>query len=191
MSFTDTPDFDPSARQKDGAMPRFYIEAKKNNFRSEAEGRPCFDDVEMVEILIPGDRRSAATRIVNDELRKRFPREYAAFKNGLDAPEQGTPIAQMPGITRSQAEELAHSHVKTIEALAGLPDDLLNKAVGMGGFALREKAKRWVEATNGSAPMEKLAAENEQLKGSMDAMKAQMAEMQKAMAALKRPEATE
>lgn len=191
MSFIDTPDFDPDARKKDGAIPRFYIEAKKNNFRSEVEGRPCFDDVEKVEILIPGDRRSTWDGFVKDEHRRRFPREYAAFKQGLEAPVDGTPIAQMPGITASQAQELAFSHIKTIEALAGLPDDLLSKAVGMGGMALREKARRWVEATNGSAPMEKLAAENEQLKGTMAEMQAQMVEMQKAMAALKSPKDAE
>lgn len=183
MSFVDTPDFDPEARKRDGAIPRFYIEARKNNFRSEAEGRPCFDDVEKVEILIPGDRRSSWDGLVKDEHRKRFPREYHAFKAGLDAPEQGTPISQMPGITRSQAEELAFSHVKTIEALAGLPDDLLSKAAGMGGMALREKARRWVEATNGSAPMEKLAAENDQLKTMMAEMQARMEAMEKAQAA--------
>lgn len=185
MSFIDTPDFDPDARKRDGAIPRFYTEAKKNNFRSEAEGRPCFDEVEMVEILIPGDRRSSWVGLVKDEHKKRFPREYGAFKQGLEAPEQGTPIAQMPGITRAQAEELAYSHVKTVEALANLPDDLLSKAAGMGGYALREKAKRWVEATNGAAPMEKLAAENERQAATIAEMQAQMAEMKKAMDALK------
>lgn len=183
MSFIDTPDFDPDARKRDGAIPRFYIEPRKNNFRSEQEGRPCFDDAEKVEILIPGDRRSAWDGLVKDEHRKRFPREYAAFKAGLDAPEAGTPIAQMPGITRSQAEELAFSHVKTIEALANLPDDLLSKAVGMGGHALRAKAQRWIEATNGAAPMEKLAAENDQLKAMMAEMQARMEAMEKAQAA--------
>jgi hypothetical protein len=180
----DAPEFDTEYRNRDGAIPRFYMDTRKNNFRSEKEGRACFDDVEMVEILIPGDRKTQFCGLVNDQHRRRFAQQYAAFKAGLEAPVEGTPIAELPGLTRAQAEELAFAHVKTIEILANLSDDQLSKAVGMGGFKLREKAQRRLEQISGDAPMEKLAAENEAQAATIAEMQRQMAEMQKQMQAM-------
>lgn len=184
MSF-DTPDFQLDAGKRDSARPIFFKEAVQNKAASEAEGRPVFMEREMVRILVPGDRLTESVQIVTEQHRHRWPREYAAFKQDQEAPLNGTPISQLPGMTASQVEELRFSKVLSVEDLANLPDDLLSKVAPMNGKELRAKAQRWMDAAAGAAPMEKLAAENEQLKGTMDEMKAQMAEMQKAMTALK------
>lgn len=156
----DTPDFDAAADKGDNARPRFYTKPVKNNFRSESEGRPIFDEKEFVEILVPGDRKTVMDTFVKDEHKRRWPREYAAFKAGLEVPTEGTPLEEWPAITRSQVEELRFGHIRTIEQLAELPDDALNRSVSMGGFALREKAKRHLEALAGNAQTEALAAES-------------------------------
>lgn len=183
MSF-DTPDFDPKARERDNARPRFFKEAVQNMAASEKEGRPVFYEREMVQILVPGDRLTESVQSVKDIHRQRWPREYAAFKANEDAPLTGTPIAELPGIGAAQAEELRYGKVLTIEELASLPDDLLSKVAPMNGKQLRDRAKRHLDAIAGAAPMEKLAAENERQAATIEEMKAQMAEMQKAMAAL-------
>jgi hypothetical protein len=152
MAFIDAPSFDEHARDKDGAHPRFFMDTRQNKFRSEAEGAPRFDEVEMVEILIPGDRLSTSVQIVNDSHRRRWPKAYAAFKEGQEAPVDGTPLDQLPGMTKARVEELRFFHVRSIEQLAGMPDDLLMKAAPMDGRALRDKAKRWVENAAGAAP---------------------------------------
>lgn len=155
-----TPDFDAAADKGDNARPRFYSKPVKNNFRSESEGRPVFEDKEFVEILVPGDRKTVVDTLVKDEHKRRWPREYAAFKAGQEVPVEGTPLEEWPQITRSQVEELKFAHIRTVEQLASLPDDPLNRSVSMGGFALREKAQRYLEALNGNAQTEALAAES-------------------------------
>lgn len=158
---SDAPDFHvPNRDQRDGARPRFYVEAVQNNFRTAQEGKPCFDEREMVHILVPGDRLTEHTSIVKEEHRRRWPEAYAAFKAGLEDPTTGTPLTQWPGVSVGQIEELRYAKVRTVEELAGLSDAAVAKTLPMGGMSLRDKAKRWIEAAEGAAPMEKLAAEN-------------------------------
>jgi len=177
MSYIDAPEFVTGNREQDSTVPRFFMDTVPNKARSEKEGRPCFDDVEMVEILIPGDRNSVAVQMVADRHRQRWPRHYNAWKQNQDAPESGTPIDQLPGMTKAQIEELKFFHVKTIEALGELSDSMLTKVTAMGGNALREKAQRWLAATAGEVVSEKLAAENRELRANMDLMQTQMADM--------------
>lgn len=160
MILDDTPDFDAAADKNDNARPRFYSKPMKNNFRSETEGRPVFEDKEFVEILVPGDRKTVVDTLVKDEHKRRWPREYAAFKAGQEIPTEGTPLEEWPQITRSQVEELRFGHIRTVEQLASLPDNALNSTVPMGGYPLREKAQRWLEAQKGNAQTEVLAAES-------------------------------
>lgn len=185
MAFIDAPEFDDAADKKnDGAHPRFFRDKRQNNARSEKDGVPRFDDVEMVEILIPGDRLNSPVQLVTDVHRKRWPRAYAAFQANSDGGVDGTPIDQLPGVTASQAEEFRYFKIVTIEQLAEMPEAALLKARPMDGRALQERAKRWIATTQGAAVEEKLAAENRALTEKMGLMEAQQAEMQKALDAL-------
>jgi hypothetical protein len=160
---SDAPEFRvPERGERDGARPRFYIEAVQNNFRTAAEGRPVFDNVEMVHILVPGDRLTEHTAIVKDEHRRRWPDAYAAFKAGLLEPTSGIPLSEWAGISRGEIEELRFHKVYTVEELAGLSDAQIAKVKPMGGVALRDKATRYLQSAESTAPMEKLAAENAQ-----------------------------
>lgn len=183
MSFIDTgPEFDDAADKKgDGTAPRFFIDSRANPARSEADGVPRFDDVEMVEILVPGDRLNSPVQIVTEAHRKRWPRAYRAFKDGQEEAVEGTPIAQLPGLTKSQTEELRYFNIRAIEQLADMPDALLQKARPMDGLALRDRAKRWVAGTQGAAAEERLAAENRVKDEKIALMEAQMATMQEAI----------
>lgn len=181
---SDAPEYDPHARNRDTSIPRFFVEAVKNEFQSAQKGQPVFEDREMVEIIVPGDRSTISTRPVNEEIKRRWPREYKAFKENQDAPLDGTPIEQLPGITAARVEELRFSHVRTVEALADLGDEHLGRVVSMGGFSLRDQAKRWLETAAGGAPMEKLAAENAAKDEKMADMERRMKDMQQTIEAL-------
>jgi len=184
MSFSDfTPDFTPPTpgQHADNVIPRFYLKPEKSIFKSEREGKPVFEDREMVEIRVPGDRKTEVHSYVKEEHKRRWPQYYAAFKAQQEAPTEGTPLAEWPKVTRSQVEELGFFHIKTVEQLANLSDDQLSKCLPMGGFPLRDAAKRMLEQAAGSAPAEKLAAENSELRGTMEAMKAQMDAMREQM----------
>lgn len=189
MSF-DTPEFDTNAGKQDSARPIFFKEVVQNAFQSEKEGRPVFVERDMVRILVPGDRNTEHVSIVKEEHRKRWPQQYAAWKANQEAPLNGIPIAELPGIGAAQAEELRYGKVLTIEDLAGLPDELLSKVAPMNGKKLREKAQRHLDAIAGAAPMEKLAAENERQAATIEEMRAQMAEMQKTLAAMQAQKVT-
>lgn len=180
---SDAPDFFMPSRQgeRDTAVPRFYTEAVHNLRRSEEDGAPRFDDTEYVEILVPGDRKTTSVQMVNAGHKQRWPREYAAFKDGKEPLTTGTPIRELPGITRSQAEELAYQHIHSIESLSSLSDDQAVKSVSMGGFALRDRAKRWLDTTAADVVQEKLAAENREKDTKIAALEAQMADLIKRM----------
>lgn len=178
MSFSDTtPDFMVGNDKSDTAIPRFSTRPVQNNFKTAQEGRPVFEDRDFVEILVPGDRKITWDGLVKEEHKQRWPRQYAAFKAQTELPLEGTPVEHWAAITRSQAEELKFAHVRTIEQLASLPDDALNKSVSMGGYALREKAQRHLEQLAGSAPMEKLAAENAAKDAKISTLEAQMKDL--------------
>lgn len=162
MSFIDAPEFTPAQgnQQPDNVRPRFYVKPVQNGRKTTEEGRPVFDDQEYVEIHVPGDKNSIIDTPVRDEHKRRWPQHYAHFKGQQEAPSEGWALTEWPGVTRSQAEELAYFKVKTVEDVAGLSDTQLSKCLPMGGFPLREAAKRALELAKGAAPAEKLAAEN-------------------------------
>jgi hypothetical protein len=176
---SDAPEFDTKARDRDTAIPKFE---KKPVRLPDRDGKPHFEEFEFVTIFVPGDRKTEHYQRVNDEIRQRFPNQYEAWKRGLEAPTEGTPLSECAWIGRAQVEELAFGHVKTVEQLAALSDAQLKNLVPMSGYALRDKAQRHLEQINGAAPNEKLAAENTELKSNMAAMQAQMDAMMKQMA---------
>lgn len=180
---SDAPDFTvpDRNRDRDGAIPRFYMRAVQNNFKSQELGRPVHEEVEFVEILVPGDRKTVHDARVTEEHKRRWPNAYKAFRENRESPVEGTALDDWAGVNRGQVEELRYSHVRTVEQLAALSDDQLAKSVSMGGYALREKAQRFLEQAAGAAPAEKLAAENEVLRGNMATMQSQMDAMKAQM----------
>lgn len=158
------------ANEADSTMiVRFYMEAVKDDAASKAEGRPIFRDVPFVRISAPGDMTNAVVRRawldeskpkICDSLR--WPKQWAMFRAGIDpdSKEAGTPLAQLPGITKAQVEEFAHFKVRTIEQLANISDEHLSKF--RGGHAFRQRAQAWLDATAGNAPIEKMRNELEQ-----------------------------
>ncbi len=129
---------------KDNIIPRFYMKPVKNEFKSNAEGREVWDEVEYVEMFIPGDKLTEVHEKVKDHHRERWAPRYAAFKESREAPSEGTPLEEWAGIGAAQVMELKSCHSRRVEHLAGLADSQLSKSVPMGGQALREKAQRYV-----------------------------------------------
>lgn len=176
---SETPDFDPRARERDNARAEFYVDTVKNEAESAKQGRAVFIEREMVKIIVPGDRLTEHVAIVGEQHRQRFYRQYEAFKANRDAPLVGTPIEELSGLSRAQVEELKYAKVRTVEELASLPDDLLRKVAPMGGNELRAKAQRRLEYEAGAAPMEKLAAENAQQAATIQEQEQRLAELER------------
>lgn len=164
-------------QEKGATIPMFYVEPVENTFRSSQEGRPCFDDIEFVKLLIPGDRNNQPVKRVDDEDRARWPKHYEAFKAGLEPPVDGTPLIGWPPINRSQVQELAYFHIKTVEQLAGVHDGQLQN-LPMGSRELRSQAITYLEvAEKGTGPLAVLVKRADDAEAQNALLQAQMKEM--------------
>lgn len=158
----------------------FGIRPKQNEQRSKTEGRPIFDDVEYVEILVPGDKNNIVHRPVRAEDKERYARQYAAFKGGQGEKLSGTPLAEWPGISRSEVEELAYFNIRTLEQLASVGDGHLQR---MGPLlALRQRARDFLEKAKGDAPMAAMRTELEKRDNLIETQQQQIDELKRLVA---------
>src|SRR4249920_2046793 len=95
----------------------FTMQAVKNGFRSEQEGRPIFDDVPHIRIHVPGDKTSVVERPVTDEDKQRFAAQWEKFQKNMEQAPEGTPLEQWPQLTISQVHEFKALNVLTVEQL--------------------------------------------------------------------------
>lgn len=182
-------DFKNPNAPKQPAVPVFFTEAVKMEFKSKQAGRPVFEDREFVRIIIPGDRRSMVVEPVNDDHKARWPREYEAFKAGQEAPVDGTPLADWPQIGRARVEELAYFHIRTVEQLAAVNDAHLQN-LGMGAREERERAKVFLDvAKNGTGPLSKLVTRVEQAEARADTLESALQQANQRIAALEKEKA--
>lgn len=167
-------------------IPVFFVETVENAFKSKAEGRPIYDEMEYVKYLIPGDRNTAPVERVSDEVKARYPKEYEAFKAGLEAPVDGTPLSEWPPIRKSQVQEFAYFNIKTVEHLARINDAQLQN-LGMGARELREQAKAYLDiAANGTGPISQMLGEIDSLKAENARKDDIIAEFRSRLAALEK-----
>jgi len=154
---------------------QFRIEPVMNNFKSAEAGRPIFDELEFIRIIVPGDKNTIIDTKVTPEYKARFREKYEAFKRNAVQATSGTPLEVWPQMTVGLVAELKAMHITTVEQLADLPDQLAQKI--MGSHQLRAKAKLFLEAAAGDAATTKLAAELEKRDIEIEAMKAQLAQL--------------
>jgi hypothetical protein len=157
-------DHDNQYEQDKRLYVQFFVEAVQNNFKSLQEGRPIFDEVRMVRVMTPGSRDIMVNK-ATIQYQQRFPKEWAAFLQGLDVPLEGTPIEEVPFLSVGQIAELKAINVRTLEGLAHMPDNLAQQF--MGNHALRQKALTYLQAAKDNAPnikmQEELAKRDEEL----------------------------
>jgi hypothetical protein len=154
--------------QRESLAVRFFIEPMVNEQKSREAGRDIFEDTEMVEIRVPGDR-DVIRRPASTEDKKRFASQYVAFrKSESQEAAEGFPLKEWASISRSQALELAQFGIRTVEHLAGAPDAHLQQIGPL--MALRQKARDWLAAAKDNAVLSKLRAENDDLKNRLAAL---------------------
>lgn len=160
-------DFD--SRNSGNVYPIFYMTPKKDEAASIEAGRPIFKDVEYVKIIVPGGSTSVVDKPVRQDDRDRFRAAYEKFKAGDSEQIVGTPLKEIPWLTRSQIEELAYLKVRTLENLAELNDSVCTSTPGM--FDIKAKAKDWLKKAEGAKPFMALTAELEALRAEINALK--------------------
>lgn len=156
------------------------------SFAVRPAGRPIHRDVECIRIIIPADKDNIVDRPVRDEDRRRFADSYRRWRESgqRESSMTGTPVEQLPGITKSLARDLAFFEVKTIEQFANVNDGNLSR---MGPFtALRQRARDWLAAAKGAAPMEAARAEADRLRNEVETLKRQLKEQGESISDLRK-----
>lgn len=169
-------------------MARFYSAPKQNKIKSAEAGRPIFDEHEMVEINLAGDKQNRPhfpahevtvtydAQTQQEDRRtwaERYPNEYRAFKTQSGPHIEGTPLVQWPILTRAQVAELGAIDIFTVEQIADM--NARNRQVlGPAAHQLIAQAKAYIERAREGASDNRLASENAELKAELERMKADM-----------------
>lgn len=184
------PEFAGATNPDAALVVEFYTRPVQNNFASSKQGRPIFEDITYVKINVPGLKDMAWDMPARSDHQRRFPLQWQHYVNRTqgDAKEIGTPIAEWPQLTRSQAEEFRALKFYTIESIANASDlniNALGMIGGMSPYVLREKARAFLKAAQESAlpqhQAEELAKRDDEIKMLKEEMK-RLAESIKAVA---------
>ena len=161
---------------------KFYSKPVQNNFETQKQGKPVFQDVDMIRIEVPGDKNSIADTFARPHHIERFPIQWARYKNAQgDLQETGTPLSHWQLITGAQAEELKAQKFRTVEAIAGASDAQLQSigmVAGMAPHAFRARAQAWLAAAKDSAIVQVQADALLKKEQELGEMKAAMQKMQ-------------
>jgi len=150
---------------------KFFMKEREDKLETQQQGRPIFKEREYVEIRVPGKRDALACRPATEDDKRRFPRHYQMFKDRVEPPQDGTPLAEWPQISRSMAEELAFLRVKTVEQFVNMSDG--DAARIRGGMGLKEKAKAFLKYSDQT----KLISEKQALEERLAKQDEEMAKM--------------
>lgn len=145
----------------------FYKHREKNNYKSEQEGRPVWDEKDFICIICPGQDKQRVQRPVRDEDIQEYSEAWKAYCEKRKQPVNGTPIADLPGMTQSILTLMDHGNITTIEQLASIGDTEVQN-LGPNGMVLRSRAKSFLEGSN------RLAAENAELRARLEALEARL-----------------
>ena len=140
---------------------RFFIHARINNSKSAEAGRPIYEDTDYVSIMQPGNKDSIIIRPASALDKNRFAehwRKYQARQGDEEETLIGTPLAEWPGCTRAQCEELRYFNVRTVEQLAQMNDS--NGQNIMGINMLKDRAVKYLAKSRDSETANALAAAN-------------------------------
>lgn len=173
-------------------VPLFRNHAMENKAKSAAEGRPIFEDVEVVDVRAPGTRNygtypaNQMSNWINDpytgEQRpvtyaERFQRQYRQFKEHQEQTKSGTPLELVGFLSAARQAELRAQNIYTVEALAAIEGSEL-KNLGPGGRELKNQAFEYIAKGRANVP-------NLQMQAELEAMRAKLAVMEEDRAAAK------
>jgi hypothetical protein len=164
---------------------RFFDEVRESR---DAEGRPVYRDVVMAEI-IPAGGKDALVKVADDwvaelknkgqsraqfdpdaqmygEWHKLVKEALKDYREGREAPLNGTSLKAFPAFTPSEIRAAENAHIFTIEDMSAANEVAL-QTIGMGGRAMKDKAAALMENKSTSdlaSQISALKVENEELR---------------------------
>jgi len=149
---------------------RFYKKSVHQEQGSIDAGRPIYKDFDFVHICVAGDTLTEIDTYALNNHKTRFPIQWANYMNRQGANDEevvGTPVAEWPLVSKSQAEELRAMKFHTVESIATASDLQLQRmgmAAGMSPYAFRDKAKAFLNLATSAAETDKREQEISSLK---------------------------
>lgn len=122
---------------------KFYAHAEKDAHASKEAGRTIAVDHVYVRIMAAANRQNVIERRATDTDKERFAVQYAQFLKGAEQLAIGSPISDLPSITKAQVIEMKALNIETVEQLAGVADSTL-QILGTGGQELKQRAQRYL-----------------------------------------------
>ena len=169
----------------------FKRDAVENPRLSREQGIAVCVDVDFVTLMQAGGGGNGVTFEVPDAIRYyeyevrngRMPQKwledfktmYGMWKNGQELPINGTPIRGWLVISPAQQANLIAKNVMTIEDLASLNTEGINR-IGMGAVELKNKAMAALQAAKDTGP---LVMKNAQLEAELTLLKANFADLER------------
>ena len=161
-----------------GLYVEFYNENVYMEFLSEKEGRPIYEKQPFIRIYTPGDKTKIVVRKAVQESTggfpsdvQRFPQQWAAFQQGVQAVASGLPLEEWPLMTTGQVKALNAVNIYTVEQLAAVSDAALD-GLGHGGRAIRDQAIAKLEGMKDESHSAKLVAQNADMQRQLDELRA-------------------
>lgn len=179
---------DDSRFQNDNKLHvRFYSKTQMNAAKSRAAGRPIWEEIDYVEIMVPGDKHSIVDRQATPLDIRRFARHYEAYKAGKTDQTIGTPLHALPFMSPAKAEEYKFFHITTAEQLAAAADGSSAAAAIMGFQGDKQKAAAYLQMAAGNAPILQMQQALEEKDSQIAAMQEQMNQMNQRLMEISRP----
>jgi hypothetical protein len=150
----------------------FHAVQVRNNFKSDAEKRPIFEERIFIKKLVPGDSTLIVDRPMREQDIEDFPIEWARFEQKKEQKVAGTPIDAWSAVSETQKAEFKALNIFTIDQFANLPDVAGDKIMGFND--LRSKARTFIMAAQDSQMMDKIRAEMDK---KLEAQEAELAEL--------------
>jgi len=133
-----------------------------------------------VRIIVPGDKTSIIEQPVREDHKERFPRQWLYFqmkREGDGSQTPGLPLMEWnkeapEDFSVGQMEEMLILKFQTVEQIGSASDAQLQR-VGMGGIALRDKARAFLKSRSAVETNKDVAATKKEIA----ALKAQVARL--------------
>lgn len=112
---------------------------------------------------------------------EKIERMYSLWKQGEMMEVDGTPLKNWPVVSPTQLKICLDMHLLSVEMLADAADDTVT-SLGMGGVALRQRARDWLKQASGDGP--KLLAQLEAVKAESAAKDVRLKSLEEQIQAL-------
>lgn len=166
---------------KNSVIPRFTSERVRITDQFDPDtGLPLYRTIELVELLIPGDKGNAPVKKVNDGIRDQFRAEYDRWKatgKSAEIGDNGVPLSNWPQIPKEMVAGLQHANVYTVEQLAALSDSQCQIRGTLGLRKYRDMAAAFIDSSRAAAPIAALSHENDLLKNRLALVEKQLEQM--------------